>query len=300
MANPGTRYQLLMQAKLDGSKSLDKDLLEKIQSLKAKGLTDIKIRTTFDETGLKRFSATGKDAFGSVTRETGKYNKKLDGTIDTTTTLTEVTNKSAKSTNFFTKGLLSAAAEAAKYALGLGLIYKAMAQIGEGVQFIKDLDKEMRNIQIVAGYTDSQIGELAVTYSELAQQMGATTLEVASGSLEWIRQGKTIEETNKLLQSTLMLSKLGNVEAAEATEYLTGVLNGFKLEATEAEGVVSKLVAVDNAAATSVKELATALQAGSVSAQKAGVDLDELIAYVGTVSSVTRQSSSRIGTALIF
>jgi len=39
-----------------------------------------------------------------------------------------------------------------------------------------------------------------------------------------------------------MMSKLGNIEAAQATELMTSTLNGFKLSAEDAATVVDKLV----------------------------------------------------------
>lgn len=111
------------------------------------------------------------------------------------------------------------------------------------------------------------------------------------------RQGKTISETADLTKASVMMSKLANMESAQATEYLTSIINGFKLESTEVIGVLDKLVAVDNDAATSVAELATAMQRSSNVAQQAGVSMEELVAYIGTVSSVTRRSAETVGEA---
>lgn len=184
-----------------------------------------------------------------------------------------------------------------QWASATTLIYGALQQLRNGVQYIVELNKELVNIQLVTGQSDDNINAMATSYNKLAQEMGATTLEVTRGSLEWIRQGKTQAETQELLKSTLMLSKLGNVDTAQSTEFLTSITNGFKLEATETVDVVNKLVAVDNVAATSVKELATALQRSSVGAQQAGVGFEELVAMIGTVSSVSRRSSETIGEA---
>ena len=93
------------------------------------------------------------------------------------------------------------------------------------------------------------------------------------GSLEWRRQGKTADEAGELVKGSMMMSKLANMESAQATEYLTSILNGFKLEAGETEDVISKLVALDNAYATSVSEISAAMQRSSVSAQQAGVSM---------------------------
>ena len=117
-------------------------------------------------------------------------------------------------------------------------------------------------------------------------------------SLEWLRQGKSIAETKELLRSTMALSKLGNLESAESTEYLTSILNGFNKEAKEAEDVVDKLVAVDNRAATSAGELATALKYSSAVAGEAGISFERLTAMATVISENTRMSGEVIGQAL--
>jgi len=95
----------------------------------------------------------------------------------------------------------------------------------------------------------------------------------------------------------MMASKLGAMESAEATEYLTAILNGFNMSADEATTVVDKLIAVDNKSATSFKELATAMQYSSAVAESTGVSFDSLTSYIATVSSRTRLSAEMIGTA---
>ncbi|MHA1370822.1 MAG: phage tail tape measure protein, partial [Promethearchaeota archaeon] len=174
-------------------------------------------------------------------------------------------------------------------------IYGTLRQIREGVEYIKELNKEMTNIQIVTGQTSEEMVVLAKSFNSLAKEMSVSTIEVAKGSLEWIRQGKTVEETDKLLRATLMAAKLGNMEAAEATEKLTAVLNGFKLEAEDAESVVDRLVNLDNRYATSVDEIASAMQRSSNSAQLVGVTFNDLASYITVVSSVTRKSAESIG-----
>ena len=78
------------------------------------------------------------------------------------------------------------------------------------VKPLVDLNKELTNIQLVTGQTDQEVAKLGVGYNNLAKEMGATTLEVTKGSLEYIRQGKTAEETQTLLKNTMMVAKLGS------------------------------------------------------------------------------------------
>jgi hypothetical protein len=150
--------------------------------------------------------------------------------------------------------LASSMRRVVEYSLSLGLLYGALNQLKQGIQYIKDLNKEMTNIQVLGvqgATTNEEITKLSGSFNDLAKSMGATTIEVAKGSTEWLRQGKTVAETEELLKSTLMLAKLGALDTAKATDYLTSTLNSYKLSAEDAESVVDKLIAVDNKAATS-------------------------------------------------
>ena len=179
----------------------------------------------------------------------------------------------------------------AQWAIATTAIYGSLKQIGEAVQFIKDLNKEMTNIQVVTGQTKQEVDALAKSFNETALAIGATTIEVSQSALEFIRQGKSAEESGTLVRNSMMMSKLANMESSDAANYLTSIMNGYKMTVEETTSAVDKMVAVDNASATSVAELAEALQKTSNIAQMAGVSFDDLVAYIGTVSSVTRKGA---------
>jgi TP901 family phage tail tape measure protein len=169
--------------------------------------------------------------------------------------------------------------------------------ISKSINVIKELDSAMTNIRLVTGESADSARETINSYAELATQLGATTSQVAEGSIEWLRQGKTVEETTQLLTASTMLSKLGMMDSAEATEKLTAALNGYKLSANDAIGMVDKLVNIDLIAATSSEELATALQYVSSQANAANISFDKLTALIATASETTRLSAESIGNA---
>jgi len=72
------------------------------------------------------------------------------------------------------------------WAAAAEVIYGTQKQIGEGVQYIRDFNKEMTNIQIVTNANSVEIENMGRQFNNLAKELGATTLEVAKGSLEWI------------------------------------------------------------------------------------------------------------------
>ncbi len=110
-----------------------------------------------------------------------------------------------------------------------------------------------------------------------------------------MRQGKSVAETNELVKDSVILSKIGQLEASEATKYLTSAMNGYKVATEDVIGVVDKLSAVDLASATSAGGLAESMSKTANSAQIAGVSMDNLIGYIATVTDVSQKSASVVG-----
>lgn len=183
--------------------------------------------------------------------------------------------------------------------MSYGLVNNAMnamtTAIRQSIDTAIELNTAMTDVQMVTGETASQTAELAKEYSEMAQSLGATTTQIANGASEWLRQGKSIEETNQLLEASMVLSKVGAIESSQATELLTSTLNGYKMEAEDAMHVVDAMSKVDLEAATSVEELAVALQSTANMARVNGVGFEELLGMVGSVSEATRRSASVVG-----
>lgn len=183
--------------------------------------------------------------------------------------------------------------------MSYGLVNNAMnamtTAIRQSIDTVIELNTAMTDVQMVTGESAEQTAELAHQYSQMAKELGATTTEVANGAAEWLRQGKSVAETNQLLESSMILSKVGAIESSRATELLTSTLNGYKKEANEAMHVVDAMSAVDLAAATSVEELAVALQSTANMARVNGVGFEQLLGMVGAVSEASRRSASVVG-----
>ena len=161
---------------------------------------------------------------------------------------------------------------------------------------VVELDKAVVDLQIATGKNRQEVKELVNTYSDLGRELGATTSEVAKSADTWLRQGYNIEDTNELIKQSTMLSKLGQMESAEASTALTSSLKGYQLAASDAASVVDKLTAVDMEAAASAGDIATAMAECANSARIAGVDMNTLIGYLTTVKEVTQDGSESVGT----
>lgn len=182
------------------------------------------------------------------------------------------------------------------------LVWKILGQVqralGAVIEDAKKLDAVLVNLQIVTGDTRENTRNLISTYASLAQTMSSTTSEVASAANDWLRQGYSISESIDLITASLQLSKLGMIDSGRATSYLTSMLKGFKLEASDATTVVDKLTKVDMSAATSAGDIAEALRQFATTAQLSGVDLDESIAMATTIMDVSQKDASSTGNAI--
>ena len=176
--------------------------------------------------------------------------------------------------------------------VGVHALQQAVQQL---YQNVVALDRVTTDLQIATGMSRSETKELVSQYSELGQELGATTADTAKAADTWLRQGKDLQETQELVRQTMYLSKLGQIDSEEAATALTSALKGYKLEAADAASVVDKLVSVDMLAAASSGGIATAMSECANSANIAGVSMDKLIGYLTVVKEVTQDGDESVG-----
>lgn len=173
----------------------------------------------------------------------------------------------------------------------------SVQQLKEVYDNVVKLDSAVVNLSMVTGYNRDRTKELVASYSEMAQELGAVTSEVAAAADDWLRQGYSLEDTNELIKTSTVLSKIGLIDSAEATQYLTSAIKGYKVEIGDAMSIADKLSAVDMAAAVSVGGLAEGMSKTANSARLAGVEMDELLGYLAAVGEVTQQDMASVGNA---
>lgn len=178
------------------------------------------------------------------------------------------------------------------------VLNKIMASFQNIIGLSKELDTAMFNLRVVSGDSREEAKGLISDYNDLAKQLGATTVEIANAANEWMRQGYEAEQATKLITASTYLSKLGMIDAGQATQYLTSMIKGFKLEVTDAVEIVDKLTKLDMVSATSSGGLAEAMQNVASSAQLANVSMDKTLAYAATIIETTQRDESSVGMSL--
>lgn len=232
------------------------------------------------------------EMYNSTTQKAGLQQSKFSAQVDKTTMEVQ------KQTSAFSSALTSMK-QMFTNVLFSAVSWKIVSAIINGIKnaisTVKELDKALVSLQIASGGTRQSAEELLVTYNELGRELGATTLDIADAATQWIRQGYSIADTNTLIKNSMILSKVGQIESAEATKYLTSAMKGYKVSVEDSLGVIDKFTKVDLIAATSSADLAEAMSRTASSANLAGVSMDKLLGYLATTQEVTQKSASSIG-----
>ncbi len=229
----------------------------------------------------------------TITEENNKQKKlNTDNTpAPTTGSVTEV-NAATKNNN---STIGKAFKQFSLYAIALRTIKQAAR---EAISTIKELDKSLTEQAMVTGKTREQTYKLLSSYQELAAQTGSTTKEIADLATQFMRQGKTTQDSLVLTEAAMSAAKVAGISATDSINYLTTALNGFQLSASDAMSVSDKFAAIAANAATSYDEIAIALSKVASQANLAGMSIDYTTALLAKGLETTREAPETIGTAL--
>lgn len=180
-----------------------------------------------------------------------------------------------------------------------GILQSGMNKAQEMVQNTYDVDSAMTQLQMATGVSNDKAKDLMKTYSNMGHQLKATGTDVAASSTEWMKQGQSVEKSNKLAESSIKLSKVGDLTSENATKYLTSARKGYGITSAEDTlKIVDKMSSVDMASATDVGGLAEGMSEVATNANLAGVSMDKLLGYLATIGETTQEGMSSVGTGL--
>ena len=170
--------------------------------------------------------------------------------------------------------------------------------IGDMIQQVVELDSKVTDLQIASGKSRSAVKAMVREYAEMGKELGATATAVAESADTFLRQGMSSSETNTLIEDSMYLSKLGQIESADAAKALTSAMKGYKVEANDVIGIVDQLTAIDMQAAVSSGDLATAMAQTAVSANNMGIEMNRLLGYLTVMMETTQESPEVIGNTM--
>lgn len=241
-------------------------------------------------TGILNRTQDNKKALGSI-----KDEENLRKEVNLTSELNNLTREGTDATKEHSSALGRAFKQFTIYNVAVKAVKSALR---EAVKTIKELDKYLTEQAMVTGMSREQTYGLVKSYQDLALQCGATTKEIAQVSTEYMKQGKTIQESLVLTEAAVKAAKVARVSVGDSVNYLTTALNGFRLSAKDAMKVSDKFAAVAAASATDYDELAIALSKVASQANLAGMSIDYTTALLTKGLETTREAPETMGTAL--
>lgn len=183
------------------------------------------------------------------------------------------------------------------FSVGTMINYASRAIRG-AIKDFKELDKLFNEISIVTGTSMDELWSRFSRLNNLAQEYGVTTKDVVSVQKLYYQQGRSTAEITRLTGETLKFAKISGLEFADATNYMTSVINAYKIAAEDAVIVTDTFAALSANAAVDSKELATAISKTASLAANAGSDFQDTSAYLTKIIETTREAPETAGTAL--
>lgn len=265
---------------------MDQDATKKNVAGTVKKLKNTEVQLT----GLLDTASTQKKVQEQLQRlqQIPQVEAKSNVSVEGTEQVNQLSQKMDKASN-------SASNMAAKVYLARTALQALRRAAQEAKDTVVELDKAATDLAIVTGSGSEEAYALLKEYNQMAQQLGATTTQISDAAAEWLRQGKTAAETATLIEQSMILSKVGAMESATATQNLTSAMKGYGMAVEDVSGIVDKLTAIDLKAAVTASDLAVAMSRTANSANISGVSMDRLLGYLATVEEVTQKSAETIG-----
>lgn len=177
-------------------------------------------------------------------------------------------------------------------------IYEIIDAGKQGLETVKEFNDLKTDLAMATGEGKTYVNDLMKSYNDLGQELGAITSDVASSADSWLRQGRTMVETNQLIQDSMVLSKDAQMDSEQASKVLTATLNGFQMSADQAGHINDVLTSIDLQSASDAGGIGEALSRTASMANNAGVSLEKTAAMIATIKDVTQQSDETIGTSV--
>lgn len=205
-------------------------------------------------------------------------------------------NSANKSAISLTESLSTAAFKMAVWTGVGGVIFGALRQVGEGVQFIRNLDSAMIDLQKVTNETEATYKSFETEATRLGQSLAKTSVEVVQATANFAKMGYSLREAKELAETALMASNVGDLDVNKASEYLISTMKGFNIQAEESVKILDILNEIQNNHSITVGGLGEAYKRASAVMASAGNTLEQTAALI-TSSNAIVQNPERVGNA---
>jgi len=175
-------------------------------------------------------------------------------------------------------------------------VYDLFNLLRRGYQNVAEIDKQMIELEKVSDMSGSRLEQSFRNSAEAAKDLGSTISDVISATADWSRMGYDADAAEELARVATLYKNVGDgIDVDTANESLISTLQGFQLDASEAESIVDKFNEVANNYAIDSAGIGEALKRSAASFNVANTDLSESIALITATNTVVQDPES-VGT----
>jgi TP901 family phage tail tape measure protein len=184
----------------------------------------------------------------------------------------------------------------------VGLALTAMgaagtAAIGGAIKVAADFEKEMDRVGAISRATDEDLDRLTQTAIDLGASTSFSASEAAQGMQFLAMAGFDVNETIDAMPGLLATAAAGQIELGRASDIVSNVLSGFRIEAAKTGDVADVLTATFTSSNTTLESLGLTMEYVAPIATAAGYSLEEMAAATGLMGNAGIQGE-KAGTAL--
>lgn len=177
--------------------------------------------------------------------------------------------------------------------------FKAVQLIGAGTKSVIEFDQAMVSLSQILDVSVDQLGSLSQQFLDLSIATGTSAAEISNAAKLLAQAGF---RGNDLTEAVEQLAKVPLTPIFEgmdqAVDGVIAVMRQFGDEGLTVEQVFDKLINVSNAYAASMPDIIEGVKRGGAAFSAMGGTFDEFIGAFTTIRSVTRESSSAVGTSI--
>jgi TP901 family phage tail tape measure protein len=166
-------------------------------------------------------------------------------------------------------------------ALGIGAIGIAL---GETIKTAVDFEKSMRNVNSIAKLSEPQFKSLSKSVLELSGKTAQAPKTLSDGLYQLVSSGFKAKDALTILKSTAIAATAGLTDTGTATTAVAGVLNAYKLKASDAAHVSDVLFQTVKDGVIEFPTLANTIGTVLPFATNLGVKLEDVGASLSTLT----------------
>lgn len=185
-----------------------------------------------------------------------------------------------------------------KWQLSSSLLHGLISGFNQAIDYAKDLNTSLNNIQIVTGQSSEQMAEFAKQANKAAKELRSTTVAYTDAALIYYQQGLEGKAVTDRANTTVKLANVTGESAETVSQWMTAVWNNFDNGSKSLEYYADVMTALGAATASSSDEIAQGLEKFVAVADTVGLSYESATAALATITATTRQSADVVGTAL--